>query len=246
MLTETQEFNWQRKIWHASGSLLMIAIFFLWQGQWYWKNWSLAGNDILMAFAWLETLLCVGVDIIRYHSEKQREAIRRIPLFGKWIRKHEERGFNTSSYFVLSSALLITAYRLGYGSQQMLIAAILVLGLADPLAALARYWLSHVSKTARRLTGLTVFALACTLVIFGVREGLNLRINWPEMLLISLLCALIETYTPSIVKLVRPLTRKVQRPLLAGPAEMLTKLYPDDNLLIPLVIWLLAFLLADH
>lgn len=240
------EFNWQRKVWHTSGALMMLIIFFLWQGRIKFGAHTINGIDFMVAFAWMETCLCLAIDALRFYSDKQRESVKKIPLFGSWIRKHEEHGFNTATYYVLASAILITALKFGWGDTGMLISAILVLGLGDPLAASTRYGLSGSHETKQRFFGLVVFVIISMVIIFIVSAYFGPKLTAANILLISLVCGLVETYTPQLVILVRPITKIIQRPLKNRNTQLLTKLYPDDNLLIPLVIWILMFWFSNH
>jgi dolichol kinase len=60
---------------------------------------------------------------------------------------------------------------------------------------------------------------------------------------IGAIVALIESYTKYWVMLVRPITRRVQRRIAHQTTIWMFRFYPDDNLLIPLLVALLAGLL---
>ena len=239
MHLEKIEFNGPRKIWHSSGSLLMVAIFFLGRNDWRLGGRQICGIDFLVMFAWLETVLIVAIDVIRYYFPAQRESIRGLPLFGKWLRKHEEESFNSATYFVLASAILITAYKFGQCRTAMLVAAILVLGLADPTAAFIRHQLEKRRVPDHKVYGLLAFALVAGLII-ALINSFDPALDGQGILAMAIITALVETYTPPLVVMLRPLTSRLRRAFSIRPTELFFKLYLDDNITIPLLVWVLS------
>jgi dolichol kinase len=213
----------------------MVGIFYLWLDLPKSLGLNFSGIGALVALAWIMTGLGIGIDIARFWSAKQRDAIRRLPLFGKWIRKHEEEGFNTATYFVLAAAMLITAFWLGFGQERFLVAAILVAGLADALAGTVRFNLAYQKRFDPKTFGLLAFGLIAFLLIWLV-GGLG----FIPALIIAWLSALAETFTPDLVRRFEPkltLWQNRPRPKLLALAA---RLYPDDNLVVPIIVWVMA------
>jgi len=238
---EYPEYEWNvwRKLWHTIGCLLMLTIFYLWQSG---PNPS-QGLVFLVSFAWAETGIAFAIDLIRFHSPRQNQAVRNLPLFGKAMRQHEENCFNATTYYLLASAILITAYRLNWCQGTTLVMAIAVLGIADPTAAWVRYQLHKHRLGYERPWGLIAFAIASFVVMWLVSWWHDHALDYQGLLAIGLIVALIESYTKDYVSLVRPLTRRLQHRLTHSATVWLFRLYPDDNLVVPLAVAVLAGLI---
>ena len=221
----------------------MIAVFFLGRDDWRLGGVTVGGLGFLVGFAWLETALIITIDILRYYSPRQRAAIRALPLFGKWLRKHEEESFNSATYFVLASAILITAVNFGQCRATILVSAILVLGLADPTAALIRHQLEKRRWQNHKIYGLLGFALV-TGAIIALMNRFDSKLDGNAIFIIATVTALVETYTPPLVIMLRPLTSQLAKAFRRRPTELFFKLYLDDNITIPLLVWLLSLWLA--
>lgn len=232
---EVYEWNSWRKLWHFGGCLLMIVIYFLWKDLAFFGG-RLSGVAVLVALAWWETALCLAIDVLCFYFPAYRKRKEQLPGFGKIMRAHEADGFNASTYYLLASAILITFCRLGWCRDEILIMALLVLGASDPAAAWVRWQFFKRSWPNERIWGLLAFIassyLAILLVNYFGADKLTLR----QIFCIGAGVAMVETYTKNWVAFVRPLTRRAQNAIRHRAIEWTFKFYPDDNLVIPLLV----------
>ncbi len=235
------EYEWNafRKLWHLVGCLLMVALFYLWKDL----RSPVSGADALVFFAWLETTLVLSIDVIRFYSPRSNEAIANLPFYGKLMRTVEKDHFNATTYYLLASTILVTAYRFGYCREVTLIASIMVLGVADPAAAWARHKVAQRQIAYARVYGVIAFIASSFLMLWAVSWGLHGRFSAEYLLGIGLVVAIVESYTKYWVLFLRPVTRRVQRLIAHKTTVWLFRFYPDDNLLIPLTVALLMGIL---
>ncbi|OGY45725.1 MAG: hypothetical protein A2663_02770 [Candidatus Buchananbacteria bacterium RIFCSPHIGHO2_01_FULL_46_12] len=236
---EVYEWNSRRKLWHFGGCVLMIAIYFLWQDLTLFGG-RLNGLTVLLAFAWGETALCLAVDIICFYSAYYRQ--RKTSLFGfrHIMRAHEAKGFNASTYYLFGSAVLLTFCFFGFCREEILVMAILVLGIADPAAALVRWQFDKRARRNERAWGLLAFIAAGSLVICLVAWYYQSPLTWPQIFCIAAGTAMVETYTKNWVAFVRPVTRRVQNAIRHRMTEWTFIFWPDDNLTTQLAVAVLA------
>lgn len=238
------QWNPGRKIWHAFGCLLMMVIFYLWHGQEELFGLQLRGVDFLVGLAWFETLMILTIDIIRFYSPRHNEVVKNFPFFRLIITPYEEKDFNTITYYLLSSSILVTSYRLGWCPESILIMSLSVLGFADPVAAWVRHQFHKRNRGWEKTWGLVAFLAASFLVMGIVGWFLESRLSLKCMFCIGAIVALIENYTKHWVILVRPLTKQIQNLIRHWATEWLFHFYPDDNLTIPLATAFLAVILG--
>jgi len=233
------EWNAMRKLWHFAGCLLMIAIFYLWKDL----NGVIPGADIMVIFAWAETAIALGIDLIRFYSPRSNEAVARLPFYGKLMRRVEKNHFNATTYYLLAAAILATLYRFGLCRESTLVASIMVLGVADPAAAWTRHRLARRGIEYARVYGAFSFVIASFFTLWIVSWALHGPFAPEHLLVIGLVVAIVESYTKYWVLLLHPVTRRVQRLIAHKTTVWLFRFYPDDNLLIPLTVALLMGLL---
>lgn len=238
-----QKFEWNpgRKFWHLIGSFLMIGIFYSWKDL----HGPVLNAVTLLLFVWSLAGTVVAIDIIRFYSPRQNKAIKELPFYGKLMRPIEENHFNATTYYILAAAILTTAYEIGWCRESTLVMSLLVVGVADPAAAWTRNRLQKWHLGQERAFGLLAFLLASILVMWGVSRLLDARLSLECILCIAAIVAVIESYTKYWVALARPVTRRVQRRLAHRAAQWLLQLYPDDNLVVPVAVAILAGLLPQ-
>ena len=222
---------------------MMLAVFYLWQGVRDILGLPVNPLAMLVGIAWMMTAVFLLMDLIRHRNPLYNAWFINSSAFRPILRKHEHQGFNASTYYLLGASLLMTGVWLKLIKEPVLVMAILVLGLADPAAALARYCLSRWGVNSSRGLGLLVFAAVSYLVMSRTVEFLGSRLDAGSIYIIGATVALTETYAKHWVSWLSPLTLRLRR-CFAGPvADSLERFYPDDNLLVPLVIGLMAFIL---
>ncbi|MBI4567804.1 MAG: hypothetical protein HY719_05335 [Planctomycetes bacterium] len=235
----TVSWNWKRKVWHASGCALILLVFFLWR-----RPDTRLPAALISGYAALWMTL---IDIVRLRSERNNAAFRR--WFGGWLRDTEIQGYNASSYYLWGTFFLAIS-----ASDVVLVSAIVILGVADPAAAVARRLLERgappragasgsgegrappaaAGRWARlaRPAGLLVFTLVGAAAIAGVSRLMEEPLVWGRILFIALVVALVESFTKNVVDALRPVTRAVQRRLDNALTRWFWRFYPDDNLTI--------------
>lgn len=233
------EWNAKRKAWHLGGCILMVYLFYTWKDL----DGPVLNSTLLLGFVWSLVGIAVAIDITRFYSPRQNEALKKMPFYGNLMRPIEENHFNASTYYVLAAAILTTAYVFGWCRESTLVLSLSVLGVADPAAAWTRYQLQKRGLGQERAFGLLAFLLSSALVMWGVNWYLGDPLSLKCILCIAGIVALIESYTKYWVILVRPLTRQVQRHIAHHAARWIIWLYPDDNLVIPVAVAILAGLL---
>jgi dolichol kinase len=227
-----QEYDWNtlRKLWHVSGCLVVLVLFY----QWKDVGGVIDGPIIMVVLGWLAVAGAVGIDVVRFTSPKNKAALERHPVYGGMLRSDEGRHFNASTYMVLAAAIMVTLWHFGLCREATLMVSIAVLGVADPAAAAARYALSRRGLPGVKAFGLLAFVVAGVAVAAPLCRWRGESPELPRMLVLVLLVGLLEAHTGLGVRLLSPLTRRVQESVSPRTAEWLRRLYPDDNLLIPL------------
>jgi len=238
-----EEKKWQiaRKIWHFFGSMLMIAIFYLWRDI----KQPIKGADFLLIFSWFELFLLGGVDLLRFYIPRYNQSVKRLFFYGKIMRDYEERDFNASTYAILAAVILITIYWFGWCRESTLVMSILVFGIADPIAAFVRETSQEKNWQQERVLGLVTFLVASFLVMWLVSWLTKTRLTWQCLLVTSAIVALMETYTKYLVVVVRPITRQVQNLIRHRTTLWLLHFWPDDNLFAPLAVAVLIGVLPN-
>lgn len=234
------EWNALRKIWHLTGCLLMIAVFYLWKDLYR----PVKGYDVLVGLGWSLTAIAFSIDVMRFYSTRLNAAVRRLPFYGNLMRAVEHNHFNATTYYLFAATILITACRFGWCRESTFVMALAVLGVADPAAAWTRYQLARRRIGHEREAGLLAFFLASFLVLWFVSECLACHLHPKYILAIGLIVAVVESYTKYWVHMLQPVTCRVQRVLLHRATLWVLRLYPDDNLLIPLMVALLVGILS--
>jgi dolichol kinase len=219
----------------------MVVILYLWKDL---KS-PVFGPDFLVGLVWIETAIASSIDIIRFYSPRHNEAVKRLPFYGKLMRPIEENHFNATTYYLLAAAILTTAYRFGWCRETTLVLSIAVLGVADPAAAWARFQLNKHWPGQEKALGLLAFLASSFLVMWAISWWLKTNFSPKCLLCIGLIVALVESYTKYWVMFVRPITRRVQNLIAHQTTVWLFQLYPDDNLVIPLTVAILAGILSQ-
>ncbi len=221
----------------------MLAVFYWWRGLRDICGMPANPLAMLTGIAWMMTAVFLLMDLVRHQSPRHNERFIKMSIFRFILREHEHQRFTASTYYLLGASLLMTGVWLGPIKESILVMAVMVLGLADPAAAWARYRLSRWGVNSSRGLGLLVFALVSYLVMSRVAAFLGSRLDAANIFIISVTVALAETYTPSWVGWCRPLTSRLRRCFPSPVAHQLSRFYLDDNLMILLVVALLAFFL---
>lgn len=233
------EWNALRKVWHLAGCLLMIAIFYSWKDI----RGPVPGRDVMVCFAWFETAVALAIDLMRFYSPRSNDIVGSLPFYGKLMRNVEKNHFNASTYYLLAAAILVTAYRFGYCRETTLIAALMVLGVADPAAAWTRYQAAKHGLGHEDACGAAAFLAASLVAMALVNMRLGGHFAMRHILCVAAIVAIVESYTKYWVLMLHPLTQRVQRHIRYKATTWLFRLYPDDNLLIPLTVALLLGIL---
>ncbi|HNR30848.1 MAG TPA: hypothetical protein PKI11_08150 [Candidatus Hydrogenedentes bacterium] len=226
------EWNGLRKLWHLFGCLLMVGIFYLWKDI----RRPISGLDFLVIFGWAETAVAFSIDLMRFYSPRVNKVIRGLPFYGNLMRPIEHAHFNAMTYYLLAATILMTAYRVGWCREATLVMAIAVLGVADPAAAWTRYQMAKRGWGREQAVGLLAFFVSSVLVMWAISRRLQCPLHWDHILGIGFIVALVESYTKYWVHHLHPVTRRVQRKIFHRATVWLFRLYPDDNLLIPLTV----------
>lgn len=231
------EWNGRRKLWHLVGCLLMVSIYYAWKDI----RRPVSGLDVLVAFAWVETAIAFTIDLLRCYSPRMNRVVAGLPFYGGLMRAIEKNHFNASTYYLVAASILITVHRIGWCREATLVMSLMVLGVADPAAAWTRYQLAKRGFGQERILGLLAFFVSSFLVLWGISWQIECPLHWEHIVAIGLIVALVESYTKYWVQAVHPVTRRVQRVIFHKATVWLFRLYPDDNLLIPLTT---AFLIG--
>jgi dolichol kinase len=230
------EWNSKRKLWHATGCLVMAYAFYEWKDV----SEPVHGPTVLLGLAATLTTMLVTIDFVRLAFPRVNENVRLLPFFGTIIRDVERDHFNASTYCFLAATLLVTAYRLGWNNPYAIVSALTVLALADPAAAYARRLIRHAGPRASRLFGCLVFVAIAFLILHTTKAFMHASPSVAHLLTVAIAAALVEAYTYNAVRLLHPLTRRACAHLAPHPfLAWITRLYPDDNLTIPLLVGLL-------
>lgn len=233
------DWNGKRKLWHVAGCLLMIGLF------WVWKDLRdpFSGPNALLFFAWMESAIAISVDILRFRSPRHQQRLMELPFYGKMLRPVEKTHFNATTYFMLSAAILVTLFRMGWCAQSTLVLALIVLGVADPAASWTRHILEKTRIGWEKTFGFAAFVLTGFLTMWAVGWGLGFHLPLGRIFWISAFAGFVESYTAYFVALVEPLTLRFHSQLTHDAVVWLMRVYPDDNLMIPLTVAALAGIL---
>jgi len=234
------DWNVLRKLWHVSGCCVALVLFY----QWRDVQGPFDGGDAMVFLGWLAAAGAVGIDVVRFVSPKNKAALEAHPIYWGMLRPGERHHFNASTYLVLAAATLVTLWRFGLCRDASLMVSIAVLGVADPAAAGVRYFLHRRGVRGEKAFGLLAFLLAGLAVAWPLccRRGAGMGL--PRMAAILLLVGLLEAHTGLGVRLLAPVTRRLQAGVSPRTADWLRRLYPDDNLIVPLAMAALMELLS--
>lgn len=221
-----EAWNTKRKIWHISGCLTMILVYFWWRDMIYPVHWL----NFLLCLGWFLAGVCLAIDVLRLSSPSENSAFKRLPFYGSILRRHEHSGYNASTYCFVAVAILLTGFYFGILSETILISSILVMAVSDPLAALARLICFEFGQSLARFFGLLAFAVASIMLTKLVGNFFG-TLNLTGIVMASLITALVEAYTAIFWDYsCRLLAKtKLRMPIL------ISSFYPDDNLSSPLV-----------
>ena len=229
-----EEYDWNplRKLWHISGCLVALVLFY----QWKDVGGPFHGPDVMLVLGWLAAAGAAGIDILRFISPKNRAALEAHPVYGGMLRPGERQHFNASTYLVLGAATLVTLWRFGLCRDVTLMVSIAVLGVADPAASGVRHMLARRGARGVKAYGLAAFVMAAVVVMGLLCRWQGVSLGLPRMLGMGLLVGLLEAHTGLGVRLLAPVTRRVQGSVSPDTADWLRRVYPDDNLFIPLAM----------
>ena len=231
-LEEKYDWNILRKLWHVSGCLVVLVLFC----QWKDVRGPFNGPEVMLVLGWLAAAGAVGIDIVRFTSPKNKAALEAHPVYGSMLRPGERHHFNASTYMVLASATLVTLWFLGLCHDATLMASVAVLGVADPAAAGVRHMVGRRGLWGAKLFGLAAFTVAAVAVTYPLCRWQGVSLGLPRMAVMALLVGLIEAHTGLGVRLLAPITGRLHTSVPGHVADWLRRLYPDDNLLIPLTV----------
>ncbi len=229
---ERYDWNILRKLWHVSGCLVILILFY----QWKEMRRPFNGADMMLVLGWLAATGAVGIDVLRFTSPKNKAALEKHPVYGRMLRSQEQYNFNASTYMVLASAVLVTLWRFGLCRDVTLMASIAVLGIADPAAAAGRRALSSRGARSAKAFGLLAFVFAAVAVMWPLCRWQGVSLGFPRMVAMALLVGLLEANAGLAVRLLAPATECLHAKVSAHAADWLRRMYPDDNLLIPLAM----------
>ncbi|MFA7691623.1 MAG: hypothetical protein WCX86_01870 [Candidatus Hydrogenedentales bacterium] len=236
------EWNYLRKLWHFLGSILMVGIFYLWKD---WGEGSILHRIALIAFVWFLAALLLVIDIIRLYSAKNNQSFQNLPIYGRMMRSIEKDHLNATTYYVLASAILTTAYVGAWCRASTLVMALLVTGVADPIAAWARNRIQRWRPGQEQFYGVWAFATASILVMGVMNRILHAGLSLLCIFLVAVIVALVEAYSRNWMQRLQPLTRRLQRSLTHPGTRWLIQVYPDDNFVVPLLVAVLLGLLRN-
>lgn len=237
---EKHDWNTLRKLWHISGCVVALVLFC----QWKDVQGPFKGGDVLLVLGWLAAVGAVGIDVVRFTSPKNRAALEAHPVYGGMLRPEERQHFNASTYLVLAAVLLVTLWRFGLCRDVTLMVSIAVLGIADPAAAGVRHILGRRGVGGVKAFGLLAFVLAGVAAMWPLCRWQGASLGFARMVAMVFVVGLLEAHTGLGVRLLAPLTRRVQGSVPRRAAAWLRRLYADDNLLIPLAMAALMELLS--
>lgn len=224
-------FNPWRKVWHVIGCGLIVFLFHLLKGV----REPVAGPDLLMGVAWVETAAAFLMEAARFRSPKEEEAIERLP-FVRWVLRGEERAHvNASTWLMLATALLATGYRFGLLGDAAVTGAVAVTALADPAASLARHIVRGRFPEKVRWAGLAAF-FVCAVAVLAATGAVMGKPFVPWTLTAA---ALAGAWAESdLLRLAGWALARLRRMPAPHPAVTgwLRRVYPDDNLYIPVVV----------
>jgi len=224
-------FNPWRKFWHVTGCALIVFLFHLLKGV----REPVAGPDLLMGVAWVETVAAFLMEAARFRSPKEEEAIERLP-FVRWVLRGEERAHvNASTWLMLATALLATGYRFGLLGDAAVTGAVAVTALADPAASLVRHAVRGRFPEWTRTAGLAAF-FVCAMAALAATGGMMGKPFAPWTLAAA---ALAGAWAESdLLRLAAWALAHLRRMPAPHPAVTgwLRRVYPDDNLYIPVVV----------
>lgn len=230
------DWNLWRKLWHTTACLLMVYVFLEWKDI----REPVHGLWIMFSLAWTLAAFLVVIDLIRLHSPRINEAVSNLPFFGGIIRNVERDHFNASTYCLLAAGVLVTANLAGVLSEFPVTGALLVLAVCDPAAALIRHWAPIPTPRMNRVLSSVVFACTTCALITVANIFLSAGYSYLRIAAVAIIVSLAEAYTYKLVAILHPFTAAVASGLSSKPVTAwMTRIYPDDNLTIPLLVALL-------
>jgi dolichol kinase len=194
--------NYARSIFHlASAGVALTAVALLPS-----RAWLIAAPAAFAAYAW-------SMEIARRISPRLNDRLMR--FYGAIVHPHERYRVNSATWY--ATALVVLA---SFASRPAMIAAVVVLGVADPVAALVgRRFGRHMLRSGRSLEGTLAFFVSGTLA-----ASLALAVVAPAPIAITFRLAVAAGLSGAITELV---TVKL-----------------DDNLTIPLAVGAVVTALA--
>lgn len=224
-------FNPWRKFWHVIGCALIVFLFHLLRGV----RGPVAGPDLLMGVAWVETVAAFLMEAARFRSPREEEAIERLP-FVRWVLRGEERAHvNASTWLMLAVALLATGYRFGLLGSAAVTGALAVTALADPAASLARHAVRGRFPEWTRIAGLAAFFVCAAAALAATGAAMGKPFAPWTLAAAALAGAWAES---DLLRLAGWALARLRRMPAPHPAVTgwLRRVYPDDNLYIPVVV----------
>lgn len=220
-----------RKVWHVIGTSLIIFLFHLLKGV----TWPVAGPALLMGVAWMETVAAFAMEIVRFSSPREQEAIERLPFVRRVMRGDEKGHVNASTWLMFATALMATGYFLGWCGETAVTCALAVAAVADPAGSWARHQARRRGSNRIRAAGLWAFFL-CAFAVIAVTAWV-MGAPWRPWTVAA--AALAGAWAESdLLRMAGWLLARLRRMPLPHPAAKgwLSRIYPDDNLLIPLAV----------
>ncbi len=224
--------NTRRRVWHVVGCLGTVVIFHLWKDA----HFVIPGRDALVGVVWLGAAALFVIDLVRITVPEQEKAVEQLPFYGAMLRRGERRRFNASTYMLFAAALMASFWRFGLLGDTALTGALSVLALADPAAAGARLLAGMRGSRHVRIWGLAAFTVAGSgaLYLSGLVNGCPP--GWAVLLAVPLATGWIEGYTGGFMLMIRPLVWLPLRLMPRRTRAWFMRVYPDDNLLVPLAV----------
>lgn len=110
------DFHWLRRIWHFSGVMAMVALYFFMDEK----------QALTLALAVSTTL--IGLDLIRLFIPSLNKKL--IVVFGPFLRAHETNHLTAATYMLIG-----VTFSVAFFPKPVALLSLLMLSFADPLAA---------------------------------------------------------------------------------------------------------------
>ncbi|MCR4316652.1 MAG: hypothetical protein NUW37_09925 [Planctomycetes bacterium] len=202
--------NPKRKLWHVFGCGLILLLFFL------YADYS---RPLMVLVAFQCSMLITIMEFVRLRSEIENQTFKNI--FGSWLRKEEESGFNASFYYLWGTFFLALTC-----SDPVIVMAVCILGIADPLSAFVRYEISKRKFRYVTQIGLLVFVTSAFVCGEVTSNLMRAEFSWAQLLFIAAFVGSVESFTKHVVALFRPFVARMKKVI---GVQWIYRLYPDDN-----------------